>query len=151
MGTQQILLIVLSVIIVGVAIAVGISMFNSQAYNSNKTAIAADAQSFATQVVQYYKTPVSQGGGGGALTGTSTAAADSVGNAIGWGTRTTTNENGTYTLAITTAGTAAVATITGLGTARKGSGASARQPQIVSTITFPQGSISALATDVAPE
>jgi hypothetical protein len=28
MGTQQILLIVLSVIIVGVAIAVGISMFN---------------------------------------------------------------------------------------------------------------------------
>ena len=57
MGTQQILLIVLSVIIVGVAIAVGISMFNSQSYNSNKTAIASDAQGFAAQVVQYYKTP----------------------------------------------------------------------------------------------
>jgi flagellar basal body-associated protein FliL len=65
MGTQQILLIVLSVIIVGVAIAVGISMFNSQSYNSNKTAIASDAQSFATQAVQYYKTPESQGGAGG--------------------------------------------------------------------------------------
>ena len=52
MGTQQILLIVLSVIIVGVAIAVGIQMFNSQSYSSNKTAIAADAQSFATLVVQ---------------------------------------------------------------------------------------------------
>ena len=36
MGTQQILLIVLSVIIVGVAIVVGIGMFNRQAYNSKK-------------------------------------------------------------------------------------------------------------------
>ncbi|MFA7213746.1 MAG: hypothetical protein WC111_07640, partial [Candidatus Cloacimonadaceae bacterium] len=64
MGTQQILLIVLSVIIVGAAIAVGIQMFNNQAYSANKSALAADAQSFATQIVQYYKTPESQGGAG---------------------------------------------------------------------------------------
>lgn len=62
MGTQQILLIVLSVIIVGVAIVIGISMFNRQAYNANAAAIAADAQTFATEVVQFYRTPVSQGG-----------------------------------------------------------------------------------------
>ncbi len=36
MGTQQILLIVLSVIIVGIAVAVGITMFNQQAENSNQ-------------------------------------------------------------------------------------------------------------------
>ena len=136
MGTQQILLIVLSVIIVGVAIAVGISMFNNQAYNSNKTAIAADAQSFATQVVQYYKTPVSQGGGGNTL---GTAAAD-IGAFIGWQGTTTTNENGTYTVAWVDSNNA---TITGVGTAVKIS----KKPKIVTTITLPEGTISAVASD----
>jgi hypothetical protein len=64
MGTQQILLIVLSVIIVGVAIAVGITMFNNQAYNSNQQAVAAELQNYGSQVVQYWKTPISQGGVG---------------------------------------------------------------------------------------
>lgn len=64
MGTQQILLIVLSVIIVGVAIAVGITMFNNQAYNSNQQAVAAELQNYGSQVVQYWKTPISQGGAG---------------------------------------------------------------------------------------
>jgi hypothetical protein len=64
MGTQQILLIVLSVIIVGIAIAVGIMMFNNQAYNSNQSAIAGELQNYAAQVIQFWKTPVSQGGGG---------------------------------------------------------------------------------------
>lgn len=134
MGTQQILLIVLSVIIVGVAIAVGISMFNNQAYNSNKTAIAADAQSFATQVVQYYKTPVSQGGGGNNL-----AAADTLGGFIGWAGTTTTNENGTYTISRSSD----VATITGVGSATKGG----LNPKIVTTITMPDGTIAAVASD----
>ncbi|MDD2228475.1 MAG: hypothetical protein PHY48_03580 [Candidatus Cloacimonetes bacterium] len=145
MGTQQILLIVLSVVIVGVAIAVGISMFNSQSYNSNKTAIAADAQSFATQVVQYYKTPVSQGGGGNLLPTADAAGALVVGNAIGWGDITTTNDNGTYTLAITTAGASGVATITGVGTAAKAGG---EKPNVVTTIALPAGTITAVATDV---
>ncbi len=64
MGTQQILLIVLSVIIVGVAIAVGITMFRNQAYNSNATSLAAEMQTYASQVVTWYKTPTSQGGKG---------------------------------------------------------------------------------------
>ncbi len=64
MGTQQILLIVLSVIIVGVAIAVGITMFNNQAYNSNQTSIASENQNYASQVIQWWKTPTSLGGAG---------------------------------------------------------------------------------------
>ena len=64
MGTQQILLIVLSVIIVGVAIAVGITMFSNQAYNSNQTALSGELQHYAAQVVSYYKTPIAQGGCG---------------------------------------------------------------------------------------
>ncbi len=64
MGTQQILLIVLSVIIVGVAIAVGITMFSNQAYNGNQQAVASELQNYGSQAIQYYKTPKSQGGAG---------------------------------------------------------------------------------------
>lgn len=64
MGTQQILLIVLSVIIVGVAIAVGITMFANQAYNGNQQAVAGELQNYASQSIQYFKTPKSQGGAG---------------------------------------------------------------------------------------
>jgi hypothetical protein len=64
MGTQQILLIVLSVIIVGVAIAVGITMFNNQAYNANQQAVAAELQNYGADIIKYWKTPQSQGGAG---------------------------------------------------------------------------------------
>lgn len=129
MGTQQILLIVLSVIIVGVAIAVGISMFNSQAYNSNKTSIAADTQSFGTQVVQYYKTPVSQGGAGGVM------AFDATGKAalysyLGWAAGSTNNENGLYAI---TDMTDSSVEITGYGRTSKGT----VYPSIVTTVSFP--------------
>jgi hypothetical protein len=94
MGTQQILLIVLSVIIVGVAIAVGITMFNNQAYNSNQQAVAGELQSYGAQCIQYWKTPVSQGGAGmnPALPTTSTIA-----TFIGFNAGDTlTTENGVY-------------------------------------------------------
>jgi hypothetical protein len=138
MGTQQILLIVLSVIIVGVAIAVGISMFNSQAYNSNKTAIAADAQSFATQIVQYYKTPVSQGGGGQVLP---VAAGNAALNSyLGWTTLASTNDNGNYAV---TAITATTVTIVGVGKTAKGT----TYPKATTIITFPEGTITTTMSD----
>lgn len=152
MGTQQILLIVLSVIIVGAAIAVGIQMFNAQAYSANKSAIAADAQSFASQIVQYYKTPESQGGLGGDMyvgngnstTGTSVTAAQ-VGEFIGWGSDTTSNDSGTYTITVTT-GThpAGTITITGDGKEEK----DGKNPRIVTTVALPAGTITATASDV---
>ncbi len=65
MGTQQILLIVLAVIIVGVAIAVGVTLFITQAYNNNQQACASELQNnYCTISIQYYKTPKSQGGAG---------------------------------------------------------------------------------------
>jgi hypothetical protein len=74
MGTQQLLLIVLGVIIVGIAIAVGIAIFNNQSYNSNQQAVAQQANTYATQVIQWWKTPVTQGGAGqDTLSGTSKA------------------------------------------------------------------------------
>ena len=64
MGTQQILMIVLSVIIVGVAVGVGITMFQNQAVNSNRQAVIADLNNFAAQAIAWYKLPVNMGGGG---------------------------------------------------------------------------------------
>lgn len=141
MGTQQILLIVLSVIIVGVAIAVGISMFNSQSYNSNKTAIASDAQSFATQAVQYYKTPESQGGAGG-RGANMTQAKVSAFLSFDPTNFNTSNENGTYV--VTTPDSTHVV-ITGTGTAKKNK----KNPQVVTTVVLPDGTVTAAASDVA--
>lgn len=140
MGTQQILLIVLSVIIVGAAIAVGITMFNNQSYASNKTAIAADAQNFATQVVQYYKTPASQGGAD-RLPANMTDA--KIGDFIGWQGTTTTNENGTFTVGSYVPADSSV-TITGKGKEVKGG----KVPQIETKVKFPDGKITATASDV---
>jgi len=64
MGTQQILLIVLSVIIVGIAVAVGITMFNQQAFTSNRSACISDMNMFAQQAQAWYKTPPTHGGKG---------------------------------------------------------------------------------------
>lgn len=127
MGTQQILLIVLSVIIVGAAIAVGIQMFNSQAYSANKSAIAADGQSFATQIVQYYKTPESQGGAGGDA---ANMTAPNIGTFLTWGGATTGNDSGDYLI-----GTDATTTeiyIFGLGKEVKGG----KKPAILTMVTL---------------
>ncbi|MCD4819765.1 MAG: hypothetical protein K8S23_13855 [Candidatus Cloacimonetes bacterium] len=64
MGTQQILLIVLSVILVAIAVAVGISMFNAQSLNSARQSIVSDMNYFASKAQTWYKTPISMGGGG---------------------------------------------------------------------------------------
>ena len=109
MGTQQILMIVLSVIIVGAAVAVGIQMFDTQATNSQRTAIAADIQNFGAQVLAFQRTPTSMGGGKGA---TDLAAAANLAQYLGFtGTdNTLENVNAKYTLTVA----ANIATITGV-------------------------------------
>jgi len=69
MGQQQLLLIILGVIIVGIAIAVGISMFGSSSVDSNKDAIINDLNNLAANAYQYRIRPVTMGGGGGSFTG----------------------------------------------------------------------------------
>jgi len=127
MGTQQILLIVLSVIIVGIAVAVGITMFNTQAQNANRQALVADANNFASQMIAYYKTPTSHGGGGR----TFEASLDTMVVWIGFnGDNTYTNDNGTYTLTRTNA-----STITIVGTGTEPGNSSATNTKITATIT----------------
>jgi hypothetical protein len=74
MGTQQLLLIVIGVIIVGAAIAVGIAMFNNQGFSSNQQAILAELQNFAIKAAEYWKLPTSLGGAGKSMSTADIAA-----------------------------------------------------------------------------
>jgi len=108
MGQQQLLLIVLSVIIVGIAVVVGINMFKDQAASSNLDAVTADLMNLASRAQQHYRRPTAMGGGGGSF---GLLAASTVG--LAYLTTQPTNENGTYT--ISTAGNATSVTIQGIG------------------------------------
>jgi hypothetical protein len=88
MGQQQLLLIILGVIIVGIAIAVGLSLFTSQSIQSNKDAIINDINNLAASAYQYRIRPASMGGGAGAYTGWSVPV------------KMSSNENGGYTRTI---------------------------------------------------
>jgi hypothetical protein len=69
MGQQQLLLIILGVIIVGIAIAVGLSLFSAQSIESNRDALINDINNLNAHAYQYYIRPTSMGGGGGTFVG----------------------------------------------------------------------------------
>ena len=108
MGQQQLLLIVLSVIIVGIAVVVGINMFSASAASSNLEAVSNDLLNLASRAQQFYVKPSGLGGGGNSFTGLS---ADATG--LAKLTPKPTNDNGTYS--ISTAGDASSVTIQGVG------------------------------------
>jgi len=63
MGQQQLLLIVLGIIIVGIAIAVGVNMFQQSAVDTNRQALVSDLANLAAKAQRYYRTPHELGGG----------------------------------------------------------------------------------------
>ena len=67
MGTQQILMIVLAIIVVGAAIAVGIAMFDTQARNQTRRAITAEIADIAVQAQAWFRTPKMLAGGEGSF------------------------------------------------------------------------------------
>ncbi len=69
MGQQQLLLIVLGVIIVGIAVVVGINVFTASASQSNRDAVIADLTNIAAMAQQFYRKPVALGGGGNTFSG----------------------------------------------------------------------------------
>ncbi len=69
MGQQQLLLIVVGVIIVGIAVAIGITMFTESAAQANFEAITADMIRIASNAQQWYMKPGSMGGGGRTFSG----------------------------------------------------------------------------------
>lgn len=69
MGQTQLLMIVLAVIIVGIAVAVGISQLGESALAGNRDALTLDCQTVVSKAQGWYRKPVSLGGGGNSFTG----------------------------------------------------------------------------------
>ena len=109
MGQQQLLLIVLSVIIVGIAVVVGIQMFSASSASSNLEAVTGDLLNLASRAQQYYVKPSGLGGGGNSFSGLTANAAG-----IEKLTPKASNDNGTYS--ISTAGNGTSVTLQGVGT-----------------------------------
>jgi hypothetical protein len=93
MGQQQLLLIILGVIIVGIAVAVGITMFKTNAVSANRDALVGDMTNLAARAQQFYRRPVSLGGGGGVFDVSKGAA-----KAFTLTGKETLNPNGAYSI-----------------------------------------------------
>jgi Tfp pilus assembly protein PilE len=109
MGQQQLLLIILGVIVVGIAVAVGITMFTDNAVSANRDAVTNDLVNLAARAQQFYRRPTALGGGGNKFTG---LTADATG--LKKLTNRAYNANGTYNISV--AGNATGVTIRGVGT-----------------------------------
>jgi hypothetical protein len=65
MGQQQLMLIILGMAIIGIALAVGLSLFSANGVQANKDAITHDLLNiFAASAYHHYLRPRSMGGGG---------------------------------------------------------------------------------------
>ncbi len=83
MGQQQLLLIVLGVIIVGIAVVVGISVFTASGSAANRDAVIADLTNLTSMAQQYYRKPGALGGGDRTFTGWSLPSSlDTTGNGV---------------------------------------------------------------------
>jgi len=95
MGQQQLLLIILGVIVVGIAVAVGITMFQDNAVSANRDAVVNDLVNLSARAQQFYRRPSSLGGGQNSFLGLNTSGISKLVNvptsATSW-----TNSNGIY-------------------------------------------------------
>ncbi|MFQ5822662.1 MAG: hypothetical protein ACE5JB_01250 [bacterium] len=88
MGQQQLLLLVLSAIIVGVSVVIGINMFSQSAGQANQDAVLQDIMTISSRAQEWYRKPTLLGGGGRTFVGMTLADLNFV----------TPNNNGSYTL-----------------------------------------------------
>ena len=68
MGQQQLLLIILGVVIVGIAIAVGLQLFQAGSVGANQDAMMNDIMNISATADQWRIRPETMGGGGGSFT-----------------------------------------------------------------------------------
>jgi len=68
-GQQQILLIVLALIIVGVAIAISVQLFRANAIEAKRDILVEETTYLGTMAIQYFKKPMELGGGNQDFTG----------------------------------------------------------------------------------
>ena len=112
MGQQQLLLIILGVIVVGIAVAVGITMFQDNAVSANRDAVVNDLVNLAARAQQYFRRPTSLGGGQNSFNGL-TSDATGLKKLVNTNASPWVNANGSY--AIITAGTDSMVVLEGTG------------------------------------
>jgi len=108
---QQLLLITLVVIILGLSIAVAIGLFGDNAVDANRDAISQDLLNFSARAHEFYRRPSLFNGGGGSFGALTAGAAGLLRLTNLPGGK---NGNGVYT--VSTAGTANQVTLQGVGT-----------------------------------
>jgi hypothetical protein len=100
MGQQQLLLLVLGIVIVGLAVVVGIQAFGENQKKANADAMVNDAIRIASDAQAWNLKPQAFGGGDGSFTG---ASFEQLGYAVN-ADQDYENLNGTYTLAVAAGG-----------------------------------------------
>lgn len=88
MGQQQLLLLILAAVIVGVAITLGINMFAQNSAQANQEAVMQDVLTIGSRAQAWYRRPVQMGGGGRTFSGITLANLNFPGS----------NANGSYTV-----------------------------------------------------
>jgi len=107
MGTQQLLLIAVGLVIITIMVAIGMTMFHDQAASTNRDEIADDLAHFAALARAYYRRPAVFGGGAYSFQGLTMLKI----------TSRPKNNNGTYSLSPDpVTGTPDHVTLTGEGT-----------------------------------
>jgi hypothetical protein len=69
LGQQQLLMIVLALIIVGIAIAISVQLFRANAIDAKRDVLIEETSSLAVMALQFYKKPVELGGGSNSFMG----------------------------------------------------------------------------------
>lgn len=88
MGSQQLLLIVVGVVLIGIMIAIGMEMFKDQASATSRDAISNDLVHYAVQAQKYHRKPAVIGGGQNSFNGLT----------LSYITKQASNANATYVL-----------------------------------------------------
>jgi hypothetical protein len=91
MGTQQLLLVIVGIIVTAIAIAVGIQLFGSSSTGANRDAIINDINNIAASAKAYRNKISSMGGGGNSYVGYTLPQ------------QLSTNDDAAYSLAVTAA------------------------------------------------
>ena len=139
MGAQQILLLILSIIIIGTTIIVGITLYKDQAYTANKTALVAEAKNYGNKVIRYYKDLASQNNDNLSVASVDTTMLKKY---LGWEDNYLNTKAGTFNL---TSVSDSSVIITGYAKAQK----KGKNPKVVVTVTFPEGKMDVGESDEA--
>lgn len=139
MGAQQILLLILSIIIIGTTIIVGITLYKDQAYTANKTALVAEAKNYGNKVIRYCKDLASQNNDNLSVASVDTTMLKKY---LGWEDNYLNTKAGTFNL---TSVSDSSVIITGYAKARK----KGKNPKVVVTVTFPEGKMDVGESDEA--